>query len=94
MSHFGMIPQRRTVMEYIIISSGGKGRIYIRNPTESFDWKVFTEPLVKDAWIGVALFVFLVPLAMTLVMLPCKLIFNIYKRKLILNSEKLTAWFE
>ena len=66
MSHFGMTPSRHTVMNYIMVSKGGEGRIYIKNPTDSLDWTVYGEPLVVEAWIGVGVFLAIVPIIMAI----------------------------
>ena len=64
MCYFGMRPDRFTVMNFIMVSKGGEGRIYVKNPKDSFHWTIYAEPLKFNAWIYVAIFLFFVPILM------------------------------
>ena len=64
MSHFGLRPDRFTVMNFIMVSKGGAGRIYVKNPKDSFHWTIYAEPLTLNAWIYVAIFLAFIPILM------------------------------
>lgn len=64
MSHFGLRPDRFSVMNFIMLSKGGKGRIYVKNPKDSFHWTIYAEPLKFRAWIYVGMFLVFIPILM------------------------------
>ena len=64
MSHFGLRPDRFTVMNFIMVSKGGEGRIYVENPKDSFHWTIYAEPLKLNAWIYVGIFLVFIPILM------------------------------
>ena len=66
---FGITKERMDVVDYLIFGKGGMGRIYIRNPKDSRDWKVYVKPLRKETWIGILLFCIIVPILMMVILL-------------------------
>ena len=68
---FGMTNERLVVGDYLIFSNGGFGRIYIRNPKDGFDWKVYTKSFTFDAWIGFYLFCLGLPFFLWILMFDC-----------------------
>ena len=68
MNSFGMTHSRYEVINFLPTMPGGKGRIYIRNPRETFDWEVYTKPFRKQTWLAVIIFSILAPFLMMLVM--------------------------
>ena len=69
---FGITKERMDAVDYVIFAKGGMGRIYIRNPKDGRDWKVYIKPLRPEAWIGILLFCIVVPILMMLVLLGSK----------------------
>ena len=69
---FGMTNERLVVADYVIFDVGGKGRMYIRNPKDGFDWTVYTKSFTRDAWIGFYVFCFSLPFLLWIVMFDCK----------------------
>lgn len=58
---FGMRENRAKVADYLIVDDDpGLGRFYIKNPRNTYDWTVFFQPLLEEAWIGLITFTFLV----------------------------------
>ena len=72
---FGYTKERAEVVDFISFGAPNFGRIYIRNPRETFDWEAYTGPLRKESWIGVAIFSIVVPLFIMIAGLERKLIF-------------------
>ena len=66
---FGITKERMEVVDYLIFAKGGMGRIYIRNPKDGRDWKVYIKPLRQEAWIGILLFCIITPILMMIVLL-------------------------
>ena len=73
---FGITKVRMGVADYLQMGQGGKGRIYIRNPRETFDWEIYTKPFRKITWISVLTFCIIVPVIMVIVMVDCKFTLN------------------
>ena len=71
---FGITNERMDEIDYLILTEGGRGRIYIRNPKDGVDWNVYTKPLRKEAWIGILFFSILVPIIMMGFMFRSKII--------------------
>ena len=72
MGTYGITQLRYKFIDYLQMFSGGNGRIYIRNPRETFDWEVYTKPFKKETWFVVIAFCFFVPFLMVIVMVECK----------------------
>ena len=61
-SNWGVRQNRAKVVDYLIVSAkSAMGRLYIKNPRNTYDWTVFLQPLRKEAWIGLLLFSLLMP---------------------------------
>ena len=73
MSNFGISQVRYEVIDFLQFQPPIKSFICIRNPKETFDWEVYTKPLRKEAWLGLGLFVLLVPLLMMILMMNGKI---------------------
>ena len=71
---FGYTESRIEVVDYLHLYKKWKTRIYIKNPTDAFDWNVYTDPLRIESWIGIALFCCFIPLLMVFVLFECKII--------------------
>ena len=61
MDDFGYTKDRSEVVNFLTFDDPNYGQIYIKNPRENFDWKVYTKPLRKEAWIGVLIFGLVIP---------------------------------
>ena len=72
MGTYGITQLRYKVIDYLQFGGGANGRIYIRNPRETFDWEVYTKPFKKESWVVVISFCLLVPFLMVIVMVECK----------------------
>ena len=70
---FAYTVERKEVLNYIYLISPEYGRLYIRNPAETFDWEVFTKPFRRESWIGTFLFSLIVPILFRVLMYNCKL---------------------
>ena len=56
------------MIDYLITWPGTLlGRLYIQNPRETFDWKIFFQPLYKEAWIAIAVFSLVIPVLITMI---------------------------
>ena len=71
---FGYTKERTKIVDYLMIGKREHGRIYIRNPRETFDWGVYTKPLRKEAWIAVLLAFLVLPIFMMITMFDCKIL--------------------
>ena len=61
-SPFAFRQQRAEAIDYLVIWAGATfGRFYIKSPRETYDWKVFFQPLYREAWIGIAAFCLVIP---------------------------------
>lgn len=61
-SAFSVRKSRSKAADYLITGhSVGEGRFYIKNPSNTYDWTVFFQPLYRRAWIGLMLFCFVTP---------------------------------
>ena len=69
---FGITEIRSRVISYLPLFSGGKSRIYIKNPRETFDWEIYTKPFRKVTWVGVMSFSIILPILMVIAMVNCK----------------------
>ena len=69
---FVMTRERMNDVDFLILRKSGLGRIYIRNPKDESDWKVYLKPLMKDAWIGILIFSAVIPVLMVLILMDSK----------------------
>ena len=70
---FGITVERMKVADYLIITEkGAKGRLYTKNPAESFNWGIYTMPLMNDLWIVILMFCLLIPFLMVIATFDCK----------------------
>ena len=69
---FGITELRSRVISYLPLFAGGKSRIYIKNPRETFDWEIYTKPFRKVTWVGVMSFSVILPVLMVITMVNCK----------------------
>ena len=61
-SAYSVRKSRSKAADYLITShSVGEGRFYIKNPSDTYDWTVFFQPLYREAWIGLIVFSFVIP---------------------------------
>ena len=60
------------VVDYMIIRGLIKGRIYIKNPEEAYDWGAYTAPVLFESWIVLGIFFVFFPLAIMILALSCK----------------------
>ena len=65
---YGITPTRMKIVDYLTTTNGVTGKIYIKNPTETFDWMVYLNPLRMEAWIGIVTFCILIPVLMSIVL--------------------------
>ena len=80
-----MRENRAKVADYLIVDDDpGLGRFYIKNPRNTYDWTVFFQPLLEEAWIGLITFSFLVPIFIFIV---------VFFRKLLIISETIRYQF-
>ena len=70
---FGITYARMEVIDYRQMNQGGKGRLYIRNPRESYDLEIYTKPLQKVTWAAIIAFIILAPIVMVIAMINCKI---------------------
>ena len=70
--NFGISDQRMKVVDFLKIREGAVGRLYIKDPIDTFDWGVYIMPLMKDAWVAILLFCLLVPFLMVIAVVDCK----------------------
>ena len=69
---FVMTRERMNDVDFLILRKSGLGRIYIRNPKDESDWKVYLKPLMKEAWIGILIFSAVIPVLMVLILMDSK----------------------
>ena len=69
---FTITEERKEVVDFLQLLQGGKGRLYTKNPRDSYDWGVYTKPLTNDVWLVVILFIIVVPILLMLAMVNCK----------------------
>jgi hypothetical protein len=66
--------KRMNIVDFLTLSDPFTGEIYIRNPTNTFDWMAYINPLRWDAWIGVILFCNLISVFIWIVLIFRRLI--------------------
>ena len=67
MSIYGVRKSRAKVVDYLIIGEDVTvGYILIKNPRDTYDWTVFFQPLYEEAWIGLVVFSFVIPVLIAL----------------------------
>ena len=64
--------KRMEVVDYMIIRGLIKGRIYIKNPEEAYDWGAYTAPVLFESWIVLGIFFGFFPLVIMILALSCK----------------------
>ena len=64
--------KRMEVVDYMIIRGLIKGRIYIKNPEEAYDWGAYTAPVLFESWIVLGIFFVIFPLVIMILALSCK----------------------
>ena len=73
-STFGMRKDRAKVVDYLIVDNVvGLGRFYVKNSRDTYHWKVFFEPLHKEAWFGVAAFTLIVSVLIAAIIMYSKI---------------------
>ena len=73
-SNWGIRQNRVKVVDYLILDEDtAVGRFYIKNPRNTYDWFVFFQPLLKEAWIGILLFSLVMPLLIAVITFSSKL---------------------
>ena len=56
-SAYSVRKSRSKAADYLITShSDSEGTFYIKNPSDTYDWTVFFQPLYRKAWIGLTIF--------------------------------------
>ena len=63
---FGWRKDRLEVVDWIPMNDPSLSRIYIQNPKDAFDWLLYLKPLRDEAWIGVVLYILIVPIILLL----------------------------
>ena len=71
---FAYTVERIEVLNYIYLIPPEYGRLYIRNPEETFDWRVYIKPFRIEAWIGATLFCLISPILFRALMHDCELV--------------------
>ena len=62
-----MQQNRAKVIDYMIVFDVvAKGWFYIKNPRNTYDWTFFFQPLYGEAWIGLIIFSFVIPILITI----------------------------
>ena len=69
---FGVTHERLTVGDYLLFANGGFGRMYIKNPKDSYDWTVYTKSFTVNAWLFFFLFCIGLPFLLWILMFDCK----------------------
>ena len=69
---FAYTVERIEVLNYLYLISPEYGRLYIRNPEETFDWKIYTKPFRSESWIGTLLFCLSSPILFRALMHNCE----------------------
>ena len=75
-NNFGITKERMNSVDFLIFGKGGMGRIYVQNPKDGLDWKVYTKPLNDGAWKWIVLFFLVVPVPMMIVALGSRFKYN------------------
>ena len=59
---------RSKVVDYLIVfDMVAHGWFYIKNPRNTYDWSVFFQPLYQEAWIGLTIFSFIIPILIAII---------------------------
>ena len=63
-----MQESRAKVVDYLIVfDMVAHGWFYIKNPRNTYDWAVFFQPLYQEAWIGLTIFSFTIPILIAII---------------------------
>ena len=65
-SAFIMSQSRSTVVDYLPTLMLTYQQLFIRNPSEQYDWEAYTLPLSGNAWIAIACVALILPFMMVL----------------------------
>ena len=65
---FIVTKDRSDIGNYLSFDDDEYGLIYITNPKDTFDWKVYTKQYRTEAWIGFWLFILTVPLLLKIIL--------------------------
>ena len=71
---FGVRQVRAKVADYLVVDEDvSVGYIFIKNPRDTYDWTVFFQPLYEEAWMGLFVFSFVIPVLIALLLFLRKL---------------------
>ena len=74
-STFSLRESRMKVVDFLVTSSHiSRGYIYVQNPKETFDWKVYGQPFWQQTWLGVVLFCAIIPILIGIILWRCELL--------------------
>ena len=60
------------MMEMVIFPNKKESHIYIKNPRDTVDWNAYTNPLSKEARIGIIIFILLEAAVLMIILCDCK----------------------
>ena len=76
-STFSLRESRMKVVDFMVVQSAiTRGYIYVKNPKETFDWEVYSQPFWKETWIFVILFSLVIPILVMIILARRKLFSN------------------
>ena len=67
-SGFSMTAARSKVVDYLPSLMEANTQMFIRSPTEQYDWESYSLPLKWDAWLVAIIYYFLLPFIMAIIM--------------------------
>ena len=67
---FGWRKDRLEVVDWLPMNIPSLAKIYIKNPKDAFDLRAYIKPLTTESWIGLFIFLAIIPIIM------CPLAFN------------------
>ena len=70
---FGWRKDRLEVVDWLPMNSkSSQAKIYVKNPKDAFDIWAYTKPLRTDSWIGLFIFLAIVPIIICPLVFDCK----------------------
>ena len=54
--------ERSTVVDFLPSLSESYHHLFLKNPADESNWKVYVEPLTPLCWLGISLFIVIIPL--------------------------------
>ena len=59
---------RSAVVDYLPGITPDNQQIFIRNPAEALNWKAYVEPFTLGSWIGILLFIVIIPIVVAAIL--------------------------